>query len=320
MVEHDLAKVGVASSNLVSRSIFLLLTFLPLYASTPLTILIKSNYCINDEIHLKASFFGYNDTKETANIVIIPKDRSQFVVPSQHILSAFQDKNVTIVDSSEGVVTFKRHCHLMGKLGAIESAFLQKFSELSPEVVIEGKPIISVKASLPNDFEHYIFDSVSIAENMLRKGNGSFVANFTVGNKRKKIYFYYEMQAKMAVFKAKRNLQSGKILQDDDFERVFIDIDSLPSKAIVGALSPNLIVKNYVKEGQIFSEYFFDTRKDVMKKESIKAFLSEGSLVIELHVTPLDDANIGDIVKVKTEQGKVLNAKILSEKEAMILE
>ena len=289
-------------------------------ASTSSTILIKSNYCINDEIHLKASFFGYNDTKETANIVIIPKDRSQFVVPSQHILSAFQDKNVTIVDSSEGVVTFKRHCHLMGKLGAIESAFLQKFSELSPEVVIEGKPIISVKASLPNDFEHYIFDSVSIAENMLRKGNGSFVANFTVGNKRKKIYFYYEMQAKMAVFKAKRNLQSGKILQDDDFERVFIDIDSLPSKAIVGALSPNLIVKNYVKEGQIFSEYFFDTRKDVMKKESIKAFLSEGSLVIELHVTPLDDANIGDIVKVKTEQGKVLNAKILSEKEAMILE
>ena len=79
-------------------------------------------------------------------------------------------------------------------------------------------------------------------------------------------------------------------------------------------------MKNYVKEGQIFSEYFFDTRKDVMKKESIKAFLSEGSLVIELHVTPLDDANIGDIVKVKTEQGKVLNAKILSEKEAMILE
>ena len=65
-----------------------------MYASTPLTILIKSNYCINDEIHLKASFFGYNDTKETANIVIIPKDRSQFVVPSQHILSAFQDKNV----------------------------------------------------------------------------------------------------------------------------------------------------------------------------------------------------------------------------------
>lgn len=79
----------------------------------------------------------------------------------------------------------------------------------------------------------------------------------------------------MAVFKAKRNLQSGKILQDDDFERVFIDIDSLPSKAIVGALSPNLIVKNYVKKRDKFLAVLFNTRKDVMKKESIKAFLSK---------------------------------------------
>ena len=291
-----------------------------MYASAPLTVFIENIYCINDETHLKASFFGYNDAKESMPIVIIPKERAQYVIPSQHIISAFHDKNVTIVDSSEGVVTFKRHCHLMGKLEAIEAAFLQKFSELSPEVMIEGRPAISIKASLPSDFEHYTFESVSIADNMLRKSSGSFVANFTLGNKRKKIYFSYEMQAKVVAFKAKRNLQSGKILQDDDFERLFVDIDALPSKAIVGALSPNLIVKNHIKEGQVFSEYFFDTKKDVMKKESIKAFLSEGSLVIELHVTLLDDANIGDIVKVKTEQGKVLNAKILSAKEAMILE
>ena len=243
-----------------------------------------------------------------------------YSVPTNSIRSAFSEHNVTIIDSSDGVVVFKRNCTLMGKADAIEEAFLKKFQEVSPSVLIEEKPRISVKSSLPADFQRYQLVGVSIPETTLKKNNGSFIAIFKVGDKERKLYFTYEMNAKVMVFKAKRNLQSGKILQDDDFERVFVNIDSLPSKAIVGALSPNLIVKNYVKEGQIFSEYFFDTKKDVMKKESIKAFLSEGSLVIELHVTLLDDANIGDIVKVKTEQGKVLNAKILSAKEAMILE
>jgi len=43
-------------------------------------------------------------------------------------------------------------------------------------------------------------------------------------------------------------------------------------------------------------------------------------MVIEVHVTLLEDANIGDVVKVKTEQGKVLRAEILSKHEAKILE
>ena len=141
-----------------------------------------------------------------------------------------------------------------------------------------------------------------------------------VGGKRKKITFYYQMDAKLPAFKAKRNLQSGKILQNDDFEMVLVALDVLPSKAIIGELSSNLVTKSSIKEGQILSEYLFDTKKALMKKESIKALLSEGSLVIELHVILQEDANIGDIVKVKTEQGKFLSAKILSLKEAMILE
>ena len=121
-------------------------------------------------------------------------------------------------------------------------------------------------------------------------------------------------------YKAKRNLQSGKILQNDDVEALWVDIDALPSKPIFGEIPPNLIMKNHIKEGQILGTYFFDIKKDISKKESIKASFTEGNLEIELHVTLQEDANIGDVVKVKTEQGKVLQAKILSLKEAKILE
>jgi flagellar basal body P-ring formation protein FlgA len=253
-------------------------------------------------------------------VVTIPKDRAHYTLPTTHIIDAFRDKNVTIIDSSEGVVTFKRNCDLHGKLQSIEQVFMEKLQALSPWIVLEKKPNIMVKSTLPNDFERYHFESLSLGDNALKKNSGSFIALFTANGKPKKITFYYEMEAKLPVFKAKRNLQSGKILQNDDSEVQLVELNALPSRAIVGELPPSLISKNYIKEGQILSDYLFDVKKDVMKKETLKGFLSEGSMVIELHVTLLEDANIGDVVKVKTEQGKVLSAKIISKNEAKILE
>ena len=320
MVEHDLAKVGVASSNLVSRSIlfFLSFLFLPLPLLAVPTIYIDKEYCVK-ESDVKASFFGYTH-KDNTTLFTIPKERMHFSVSTQQLLSFFNDKNVTVVNRSDGIVLFKRNCDLMGKREQLEKALMEKFQELSPSISFDSKPNILTKSPLPVDFEHYLFEALSLNEAMLKKSNGSFIASFTISGKRKKITFYYQMDAKLPAFKAKRNLQSGKILQNDDFEMVLVALDTLPSKAIIGELSPNLMVKNSIQEGQIFSEYLFSTKKALMKKESIKALLTEGNLVIELHVILQEDANIGDVVKVKTEQGKVLNAKILSLKEAMILE
>jgi len=253
-------------------------------------------------------------------VITIPKDRSHYTVPSSQIINAFHDKNVTITDSTEGTVTFKRHCDLSGKLQSIEAAFMEKVQTLSPWLVIEKKPHIMVKSTLPNDFERYRFESISLNENALKKNSGSFISLFSINGKPKKITFYYEMEAKLPVFKAKRNLQSGKILSYDDTEAVLVDIGSIPSRAIVGEIPPALMSKNHIKEGQILSDYLFETKKDLMKKETLKGFFSEGNMVIEVHVTLLEDGNIGDVVKVKTEQGKVLSAEILSKHEAKILE
>ena len=318
VVEHDLAKVGVASSNLVSRSILLCLTLLFTSLNASSVVYLQKNYCINEDV-LKSSFFGYNGFPEIV-IVTVPKERAQYTLPSSTLLNTFADKNITVIDSSEGTVTFKRHCALMGKADILETAFLQKFQEAFPHVRIEGKPMISIKSSLPNDFAHYRLEAISLPPNTLHKKSGSFTALFSVGDKKKKMTFYYEMDAKVLAFKARRNLQSGKILQNDDVEALLVDIDTLPSKPIVGEIPSNLIVKNSIKEGQILGGYFFETKKDVMKKDSIKVYFIDGPLVIELNAIVLDDANIGDVVKVKTDQGKVLNAKILSINEAKILE
>ncbi len=316
VVEHDLAKVGVASSNLVSRSILILLLFFSSLFSNE--VLIDKVYCVEQNV-LNASFFGYKG-KDDFHILSIPKDRSHYTVSSSQVISLFNDKNISVVDSSEGVIVFKRHCQMMGKQDEIINAFLKKIQEESPYIIIEAKPSISIKSPLPQDFSRYTLTAIFIPDTMLKKNTGSFAALFKIGDKEKKIYFYYTLDAKIEVFKAKHNLLNGKILLNDDYEKVSISLEGLPARAILGEISKNMMIKSYIKEGSIFTENMFETKKDVSKKESIKAFLKEGSLLIEVQATLLEDGNIGETVKIKTEQGKTLNAKILSLKEAMILE
>ena len=316
VVEHDLAKVGVASSNLVSRSILILLLFLSSLFSNEVHI--DKTYCVEQDI-LNASFFGYKG-KDDFQVLTLPKERANYTVSSSQVTSIFNDKNISVIDSSEGVIVFKRHCQMMGKQDEIINAFLKKIQEESPYIMIESKPSISIKSPLPNDFSRYKLTAIFIPETMLKKSTGSFVALFKVGDKEKKIYFYYTLDASIEVFKAKHNLLNGKILLNDDYEKVSISLEGLPARAILGEMPKNMMIKSYIKESAILTENMLDSKKDLSKKESIKAFLKEGSLMIEVPATLLEDANIGETVKIKTEQGKTLNAKIISLKEAMILE
>ncbi len=316
MVEHDLAKVGVASSNLVSRSILILLLFFTSLFSQPLYI--DKTYCIEEDT-LRASFFGYQSSDDPI-ILTIPKERVQYTVPTSTLRAAFSDHNVTIIDSSDGVVIFRRNCSLMGKADAMIKLFLKKFQEASPLVMIDEKPRISIKTSLPADFQRYELIDIVISDAMLKKNSGSFVAVFKVGDRNKKLYFAYEMNAKVMVFKAKHNLLNGKILTNDDYESVWESLDALPNRVITHEIPHNAMIKNGVKEGQILTDFHVDIKKMLSKKSSIKALLKEEGLVIEVQATLLEDGNIGDVVKIKTEQGKMLNAKILSHHEAIILE
>ncbi len=317
MVEHDLAKVGVASSNLVSRSIFGLLLFLSsLFSSEP--IYIDKTYCVEQDT-LKVSYFGYQGNNDPV-IVQIPKDRVNYSIPSSVILSALSERNISAIDSSDGIVIFKRNCTLMGKADAIEDAFLKKFQEASPSVLIEEKPRIFAKSSLPADFKRYQFVGVTIPDATLKKNSGSFVAIFKVGDKEKKLYFTYEMNAKIMVFKAKHNLHNGKILTSEDYESVWLNLDDIPIRALTQDLPYNSMVKGSLKAGQVLADYHLSIKKMFSKQERIKALFKEEGLVIEIQATLLSDADVGDIVKIRTEQGKVLNAKIISSKEAIILE
>ncbi|MDD3463519.1 MAG: flagellar basal body P-ring formation chaperone FlgA [Sulfurospirillaceae bacterium] len=250
----------------------------------------------------------------------IASKNSAYQVTSQSVLSAFQDKNITIIDDTQGVVTFRQNCDLGGHKKVLSKALVQKFIEKYDTIEIVKNPIIVAKSPLPKDFSSYKLVDISISDAMLNKQNGSFSATFNFGGKDKKIYFAFDLQATIAVFKAKHNLHNGKIIFETDYESEKVSFGNLPYRVILGKMPDRLVAKNHIKQGQVLTTNSFDVKKDLSKNDYVKAFLREGVLTMETRGALLDDANIGDIVRIKTEQGKILNAKILSQYEALVVE
>ncbi len=239
MVEHDLAKVGVASSNLVSRStIFLLLitTF---------------------------SFASINET--------------------------------------------------------IAEAVLVEFEKQYP-CLDSDLPTIKATSPLPSNFKDYEFVGIKLRPNILRKRKGSFKVIFKTPKREKSIYFKFNIDATIDVFKAKHKLYNDKILLKNNYEKVSIKIDKLPSKVITCSMPKKLMTKNYISANSILTMNKFKYKKDVLRGTNIRAYIRNGMLVLETEATLLQDGDVGDIVKIKTDNGKLFRAKLISRYKAIILE
>jgi flagella basal body P-ring formation protein FlgA len=115
-------------------------------------------------------------------------------------------------------------------------------------------------------------------------------------------------------------LRNGKILNSDDYAKKEIRFDKLPLNVISGNIKNDYIIKGYIRKDSILSTNNLKIKKNLLKNSFIKARIEEENMILEVDAHILSDANIGDIVKIKTANGKILRAKIISLKIAKILE
>ncbi len=316
MVEHDLAKVGVASSNLVSRSIFLLFLLLGFLYSKDYVFL-KQNYCVDGIQTVDSRLISQNVKKEFF-IFDLPKNRASYRVPSLKILSKFKKNDINITDLSNGTVLFK-NCNIPLDIKFIKKMLKKKFKEKFPSIEIKSISITSL-SSLQPKLSFYQIQDIKVAASAYRRAKGTLSVRLAKGEDKKMIYLKFEIDATISIFKANYNLRNGKILQKDDYIKRRVKFDKLRMGVITGRLQKNYIVKGYVKKGTILNINHFRAKKDMLRGEYIKAVFRNGNLVLETDAHLLNDANIGDTVRIKTSSGKTLRAKIISLKTAKILE
>ena len=316
MVEHDLAKVGVASSNLVSRSILILILFISFLQASE-NIILKNQYCTKNITTIRASFFLKSPDHDFV-IIKLPKNLSSFSVPSLQVISKLKENNITCSDNSGGIVTFRK-CYEPIALEAIKVKIRKKFQRRYPSMNIQK---IRIQAtSLPNfDLSKFKLNTLNLKDSDYRNATGTLGVSYTKKFRTKKIYLKYHIIANISVLKAKYNLRNGKILQNNDYQKTVTSFDVLPRYAITGKIHQDYIIRGYIKKGTILKRNDLKIKKLLLKNDPIQAVLQDENLRIATDAHVLSDANIGDIVKIRTAKGKVFKAKVISQKSAMILE
>ncbi len=309
MVEHNLAKVGVASSNLVSRSIILTIFFISfLYPSNTFTI--KKRYCIkNSSVYLKDIF---PHLKQNSFIINIPKGLKEFKTPSLDIISALKKiEKGDIDDLSGGVVTFDTQCFVNYHKDTIDREIRKRFKKEYPSIKIE-RIFIQPLNSFPKNFKSYNIEDIEISKYNLKKYKGTLCVVYKNQNRLLRLYFKFKIKAKITLLKAKNNITNGKILSLKDCEKYEVDFKKVPSGLLKSCSNGKLISRTFIKKGSVLSNYMFKKKSLIRKKQTVTAVLDSGFLTLEFDARALNDADLGDEIKVINKSGKVFKAKVVA--------
>ena len=135
---------------------------------------------------------------------------------------------------------------------------------------------------------------------------------------RKTINFRFAISATISGYKARHNLSNGKILTPDDIEAVELELDKFASAPLEEFIPNSLVIKHFIREGSLLLSKQFELAKLIRKKDLIEINIEDGGLIISFKGEALDDGNIGDRIRVKSNDGKHFVATITSKNRVVV--
>ncbi len=306
-VEHNLAKVGVASSNLVSRSIFFLLFFPIFLFSSDLAL--WPMYCVsNGKITL--ADLGFTDKSD--EILNLGENKAA-KINSRDLTEILKKRGVELEDKSGGETVFVKNCDA---LSLVQRAFLQEVTSEFKGLQFVKFPLIEPQNELPKNFHEYKFDKIYV--NKINP-KGSFRAGFVAPNgSQPSVFFRYEISAKMPVLRATKPIATRQMLGIGDFAKDWVELREFSPDMMSDAPNARLAAKQNIKSGEVLRLRQFTPLPLIKKGERVNAVLSDGTLSIIVEVTALENGNLGETIKVKNNDKKVFSAQIVSKKQVMI--
>ena len=305
VVEHDLAKVGVAGSTPVSRSIilFFLISFFTtfLYADT---IQLKSKYLIDSE-KVKLSLFTGTESNRT--ILELPKNRNLWKVPAFKISRSLKMAGYESKMPSSSMITFERA--LNTDFPKLRRLIGDRYREYYPTLRLKD---ISVKptAFTGIDFTFKPECSIRLPKSALHKSIGTFA----VRCKKKVYYFRYTLEGMIRVYKANHQIKKDKIIDSNKVHAEYIPFEKFYAPPITDPGDGRYIARLNIAPSKVLTAANTEPLPAVLKNSSVRCVYRVGSVVIEFDATALQNGKIGDIISVKKSDGKILRGRVVNKK------
>jgi len=266
-------------------------------------------YCIvNDQISLRTLGFDGED-----NEILNLEGMRAAKIDSKRLYEILTSNFKTYKDKSGGSVVFVKNCQIMDE---IQMHFLKAISDEYPGISVSDLSI-SPQNKLPANFKDLVFKNIFLSDQNSQKG--VFRVSFEdVDLSLKSLYFKFSFNAKMPVFIAINSMNTNHILSLLDYQPTMIEFNKWPRDALSGLSAATLITKIQIKSGEILTKRQFNAISLVKKGETLNAVLIEGSVNIIAEVKALEDGNLGDMIKIRTKDNKILEATVSGKGQAII--
>lgn len=197
----------------------------------------------------------------------------------------------------------------------IKFALATEFKNKFPQIIIKSIDIHT--ATLPQNFDEFSF--IRLAEGKFDRASGYLRAEFKApDNIKKNVFFRYFIKAKLEVLRANKDLQRGDTLGVNNYRVTFFDFDKVPMGALSKDDDLDLIARTSVRKNAILKQNMFKANHLVKKNAALKGILKDGDLRISIELNALEAGDKGDTIKVKTKDGKVLQAVIVGKNQVSL--
>jgi len=150
-------------------------------------------------------------------------------------------------------------------------------------------------------------------------GRGRALAYLNFQNRRITAVVYALWKAKFLI--AKQDIQKGTLLSPELFDREERWLRSIPQDLTINPEElRNYQASTYIPKGSILRRSIMKPVPAVSRGDIVKLVFRSGSIEILSQGTSLDRAEVGGLVRVKTQSGKVLRGRVVERGVVEVLE
>lgn len=230
-------------------------------------------------------------------------------VSAQSVVEHFKEQGIDIEAENVRYVNFQERSlvDLSGIKKQLKSAFLDKY----PSMQIRSLEIYprSYLTTLPDEF------SLSLRNRTLLNSYSTFAI---VTPEHKMLFFDYILDADIKVVMSTRDIKRHEALNAQNTQEKRITFTKFQEQPLVSLQHHQYQSKFTIQSDSILTVNDVEALSLVRRGETVVVFIEDGGVSVSFEAKALQDGKEGDVISIKRDDGKKLNARVIGKRRVEI--
>ena len=174
--------------------------------------------------------------------------------------------------------------------------------------------------TLPRGFKNYKQKAIYISKASLKNSHGTFYVEYTNGVKIRKIFYKFQIDAKISLFVASSDIPRKTEIDESYVDFKEVEFDHISFKPIDERYLHGYLTKRDIKKGAIITTKDLSIKPDIKRGDILNASLYSDGIIVNFSVKAMQDGRIGDIIRVNKDHKKIFKARIVSNSSVEIVD